>query len=289
MELTALAPFGAEVRGWQPHRDLGDDELRFLREALATHVLLVFRGHPIPTHEELARFALRFGEVAAAGEMYGIELAQREVLEVSNELDERGKERGVAGSGAIPWHTDYSFQARAAKETFLEAYRLPPSGGPQTCFMNMYAAYEALPASRQARLDGMVARHTLWAASAYASPDDDPDEREARTRQANPDLRYPDDGSGVLHPVVRSHPDTGRKALYVSSFVREFEGVPEDQGRALLDALLRHAESLGQCYCHTWQVGDLVLSDQVGTVHRRGTVFARDARTMRQLSTLLPA
>jgi taurine dioxygenase/pentalenolactone F synthase len=289
MDLSPLAPFGAEVQGWDPTRDLADAELEFVRGALAAHVVLVFRGHAVPTHEQLARFAQRFGEVAAAGEMYGIELAQREVLEVSNELDATGKEKGVAGSGTIPWHTDYSFQRRAAQETFLEAYKLPPSGGPQTCFLDMYDAYETLPADLQARIDGLVARHTLFAAGAYATPDVDPDERAARERQANPALHYPDDGSGAPHPVVMVHPLTGRRALYVSSFVQRFDGVDHDEGRALLDTLLRHADQRERCYCHSWQLGDLVLSDQVGTVHKRGLVRANEARTMRQMSTLLPA
>ncbi|HEV8297580.1 MAG TPA: TauD/TfdA family dioxygenase [Acidimicrobiales bacterium] len=289
MDLTPLAPFGAEVRGWDPSRDLTDAEVGYVRDALAAHVLLCFRGHPVPTHAELARFALRFGDVAAAGEMYGIELAQREVLEVSNELNEQGKEKGVAGSGSIPWHTDYAFHPRPAKETFLEAYKLPPGGGPQTCFLDMYDAYETLPDELRSRVEGLVARHTLWAAGAYASADVDPEERAARERQVNPDLHYPDDGAGVPHPVVMTHPRTGRRSLYVSSFVRAFDGVEHEEGRALLDALIVHADQPQRHYCHTWQLGDLVVSDQLGTVHKRGLVRANEPRTMRQMSTLLPA
>jgi alpha-ketoglutarate-dependent taurine dioxygenase len=289
MELMPLKPFGVELRGWDPSRELTDDDLAFIRDALYRHVLVVFRGHPVPTNAELARFALRFGDVAAAGEMYGIELEQREVLQVSNELNADGKEKGVAGSGSIPWHTDYSFQQRAAKETVLEAFKLPPSGGPQTCFLNMYDAYETLPDDLRERIEGLVARHTLHAAGQYASPDVDPDEREARARQANPALHYPDDGSGVPHPVVMPHPETGRRSLYVSSFVQRFDGVPEDDGRALLDALIAHADQPHRRYCHSWQLGDLILSDQVGTVHSRGLVRAAETRTMRQLSTLIPA
>jgi alpha-ketoglutarate-dependent taurine dioxygenase len=288
MELVALSPFGAEVRGWHPGRELGHDELAFLRRALHTHVLLVFRGHPVPTHAELARFALQFGEVAAVAELYGgIEVVHDDVLHVSNELDAQGREKGVAGSGAIPWHADYSFRRRAAKETFLEAYRLPPSGGPQTCFLDMYDAYETLPDDLRMRIDHLVGRHTLHAASAYVTSDIDPDEREARARQANPELRYPDDGSGAPHPAVMTHPETGRRALYVSAFVQRFDGVPDDESRALVQALLDHADRPQRRYCHTWRLGDLVVSDQVGTVHKRGTVRASEPRTMRQLSTLL--
>ena len=284
-----LKPFGVELRGWDPARELSDDDLAFIRDALHRNVIVVFRGHPVPTNQELARFALRFGDVAPAGEMYGIELEQREVLQVSNELNADGKEKGVAGSGSIPWHTDYSFQVRAAKETVLEAFKLPPSGGPQTCFLNMYDAYETLPDSLRERIDGLVARHTLHAAGQYSSPDVDPAEQEARARQANPNLHYPDDGAGVPHPVVMPHPETGRRSLYVSSFVQRFDGLPADEGRALLDALLAHADQPQRRYCHSWQLGDMILSDQIGTVHSRGLVRAAEPRTMRQLSTLIPA
>jgi alpha-ketoglutarate-dependent taurine dioxygenase len=280
--------FGAEVREWDPNRALTADEQLTLRAALCDHVLLLFRGHERPTHAQLAAFAGSFGELAAAGDMYGIRLEERAVLEVSNELDERGYEKGVAGSGTIPWHTDYSFMERPAQETFLEAYVLPPSGGPPTCFCDMYAAYDALPASLRARVDGLVARHTLHAAANYASPVD-PDERAARERQANPELHYPDDGRGVPHAVVMRHPASGRPALYVSSFVASFDGVEPDEGRALLDELLALATVPERVYCHRWELGDLVVFDTVGTVHSRGLVRASEPRTMRQLSTLLPA
>lgn len=291
MECTPLEPFGAEVRGWDPART-DDAVARELRALLAEHHVLVLRGHRVPTGPELARLGFAFGAVAPAADLYtGIAFDQREILHVSNELDAQGREKGVAGSGAIPWHNDYAFRPDAAKETILDAYRLPADGGPCTCFLDMYAAYDALDDDVRTRIDGLVGRHTLHAAGNYASPDTDTDdaERAARARQHNPDLTYPDDGSGAPHPVVRAHPETGRRALYVSAFVREFDGVAYDEGRALLDALLVHADVASRHYCHRWQPGDIVISDQVGTVHKRGAVRADAGRTMRQMSTLLPA
>jgi alpha-ketoglutarate-dependent taurine dioxygenase len=283
------APFGAMVTGWEPAKPLDDDDLLLVRDALHRSRLLVFRGHPVPTNEELTDLAARFGELAPASELYGIALDAPKVLKVSNELDERGYEQGAAGSGSIPWHTDYAFMERPAKETFLEAFRLPPGGGPQTCFCDMYAALQALPSELRTRVDGLVGRHTLMAAAYYGTADADPAERDARSRQANPDLRYPDDGAGVPHPVVVRHPETGQEALYVSSFVDRFDGVDFEEGRALLDELLRRAVTPERTYGHSWQVGDLVVFDTVGTVHARGLVKAAEPRTMRQMSTLVAA
>lgn len=288
MQIEPIRPFGAVVRGWDP-ASTTDDVATALRAALAEHHVLVLRGQRAPTGDELARLGFAFGDVAPAADLYtGIAFDRREILHVSNELDAQGRETGVAGSGAIPWHNDYAFRDDAAKETFLEAYRLPADGGPPTCFLDMYAAYDALPAALRHRVDGLVGRHTLHAAGAYgAPPAGDEHERAARARQANPDLTYPDDGRGAPHPVVRAHPETGRKALYVSAFVRDFDGVPHEEGRRLLDDLLRHADRPERHYCHRWQPGDLVISDQVGTVHKRGSVRADAGRTMRQMSTLL--
>ena len=287
MQLEALAPFGAEVRGWDPSGTSPDDA-QFLRRSLAQHHVLVLRGHRVPTGPELARLGFVFGPVAPAADLYtGIAFDQREILHVSNELDEQGREKGAAGSGAIPWHNDYAFRADAAKETLLEAFRLPADDGPSTCFLDMYAAYDTLPEPLRARVEGLIGRHTLHAAGAYAAVDTDATERAARAKQANTDIVYPDDGAGAPHPVVHIHPETGRRALYVSAFVREFDGVPYDDGRALLDALLTHADQPSRRYCHHWVLGDIVISDQVGTVHSRGLVRADAGRTMRQMSTLL--
>jgi alpha-ketoglutarate-dependent taurine dioxygenase len=291
MEVTPLdAPLAALVRGWEPSRPLSDDESKLLRDSLARHHVLVLRGHPQPTAEELARFANQFGPVAPAGEMYeGLSFEHREVIAVSNELNDKGYERGVAGSGALPWHTDYSFLPTAAKESFLEAMLLPPGGGPNTMFCDLYAAYEALSDEWRARVDNMTAHHTIMAPTGYSQPQGDPDELAVRARQRNPELTYPDDGTGAWHPAVITHPETGRRALYVSQFVSYFKGLDIDESHAIVSELLALATTPERVYSHSWQVGDLVVFDTVGTVHRRDNLRTDQRRTMRQLSTLLAA
>jgi alpha-ketoglutarate-dependent taurine dioxygenase len=291
MDVTALdAPLAAMVRGWDPSRAMTHDEVALLRDSLARHHVLVLRGQPQPTAAELARFANQFGPVAPASDMYeGISFEHHEVMAVSNELNEKGYERGVAGSGSLPWHTDYSFLTTAAKESFLEALLLPPGGGPNTMFCDLYAAYDALSDEWRARLLTMTAHHTLTAASGYSQPQGDPDELIARQRQRNPDLVYPDDGTGAWHPAVITHPETGRRALYVSEFVSHFDGLDVEESRSIVRELLAFATTPERVYSHAWQVGDLIVFDTVGTVHRRDNLRTDQRRTMRQLSTLLAA
>jgi len=292
MDVTPLdAPLAAVVRGWDPSRPLADDEMTQLRDALARHHVIILRGQPQPTAAELARFANHWGPVAPAREMYeGITFEHDEVMAVSNELNEKGYERGVAGSGALPWHTDYSFLATAAKESFLEAMFLPPGGGPNTMFCDLYAAYDALSDEWRARVHRLKAHHTLLAASGYSRPPEgDPDELKARERQRNPELTYPDDGTGAWHPAVITHPETGRTALYVSEFVSHFEGLDIEESRSIVRELLAFATVPERVYSHAWQLGDLVVFDTVGTVHRRDNLRTDQPRTMRQLSTLIAA
>src|SRR5947207_1044728 len=291
MDVTALdAPLAAMVRGWDPSRAMTHDEVALLRDSLARYHVLVLRGQPQPTAAELARFDNQFGPVGPASDMYeGISFEHHEVMAVSNELNEKGYERGVAGSGSLPWHTDYSFLTTAATESFLEALLLPPGGGPNTMFCDLYAAYEALSDEWRARLLTMTAHHTLTAASGYSQPQGDPDELIARQRQRNPDLVYPDDGTGAWHPAVITHPETGRRALYVSEFVSHFDGLDVEESRSIVRELLAFATTPERVYSHAWQVGDLIVFDTVGTVHRRDNLRTDQRRTMRQLSTLLAA
>ncbi len=205
-------PFGGEVRGWDPGRALTDSEMDELRRALRAHVLLVLRGHPQPSNDEFARLGRSFGELFEGGELYGLESDSVDVLRISNELDSDGYEVGYAGSGYLPWHTDYSFRERAAKETLLEAVVLPENG-PRTHWVDTYTAYEQLDPELRERIRGLVARHDPYA-SARHIPEENrggPNSYGART---NPSAHLPYEGKPVPHPLARVHPESGRTALY---------------------------------------------------------------------------
>ena len=156
-------------------------------------------------------------------------------------------------------------------------------------FCDLYGAYDALSDEWRARVHSLRAHHTLTAASGYSTPEGDADELAARNRQRNPELTYPDDGTGAWHPAVMVHPETGRTALYVSEFVSHFEGLDIEESRSIVRELLTFATVPERVYSHAWQVGDLIVFDTVGTVHRRDNLRTDQRRTMRQLSTLIAA
>jgi taurine dioxygenase len=194
---------------------------------------------------------------------------------------------GYAGSGYLPWHTDYSFRERAAKETLLEAVELP-ANGPRTHWVNTYEAYEQLDPTLRTRLTGLIGRHDPYASARHVAEARSSDSA-AYGERMNPSAALPYEGKPVPHPLARTHPESGRTALYVSSFVGAVDTLPDDEARSLVDTLLEHAIRPERTYSHPWQQGDLIVFDTVGTIHSRDD-FRRDAtRSMRQMSTLLPA
>jgi taurine dioxygenase/pentalenolactone F synthase len=288
LEITPIeGPFGAVVRGWDPGRALTESEEAELHGALQTYVLLVLRGHPQPSNQEFARLGRSFGELFAGGALYGLESDSADVLRVSNELDTEGYEVGYAGSGYLPWHTDYSFRERAAKETLLEAVVLP-EGGPRTHWVDTYTAYEQLAPEMRERLRGLVGRHDPYA-SARHIPQAPRGHADSYGERINPNAHLPYEGEAVAHPLARVHPESGRTALYVSTFVSAIEPLPDHEAQELVDTLLEHMLRPEWTYSHEWRTGDLLVFDTVGTVHSRDDFDPSTTRSMRQMSTLLPA
>jgi taurine dioxygenase/pentalenolactone F synthase len=289
LQVTALpdAPFGAQVAGWDPGREPDTELVTALRRALAEHVLLVLRGQRRPSDAELVRFAGAFGPLFDGGELFGVTSATREILQLSSERNALGREAGLAASTPLPWHTDYSYLPVAARETFLEAVRLPAGGGGRTWFCNLYDAWETLPAARRAELSGLVGIHTIKGSGKHLDRSDKAAVR-AHQAQRNLEFSYPGGRVPAFHPVAQCHPETGRSALYVNSLVTGFEGMDEEAGRELLDDLVAHATTPERLYGHAWREGDLIIFDDVGTMHRRDASDPGELRVMRQLSTMLP-
>jgi taurine dioxygenase/pentalenolactone F synthase len=280
------APFGAEVTGWDPGVGPGDELVGEIREALAGHVLLVLRGQRPPSDAELIRFAGAFGPLFDGGELFGITSPTREILRLTSERNDVGVETGPAASTPLPWHTDYSYLPCAAKDTFLEAVQLPGGGGGRTWFCNLYDAWETLPEARRAELDGLVGIHTIKGSGKHLDETHKAATRAHRDRR-NPEFHYPGGRVPARHPVAHRHPDTGRTALYVNSLVAGFEGIEAEEARTLLDELMAHATRPERVYGHAWRPGDLIVFDDVGTMHRRDPSSPDEVRTMRQLSTML--
>ncbi len=282
LEITRIAdaPLGAWIRGWDPAEPLDDGDSALIVDALGTHGVLVFRGQRQPTDEELVAFVDHFGEPIKGSEWFRNAGALPEILPVTNVRGRDGTRLGVEGASDLEWHADYSYAATPGKISFLNAVELPAEP-PRTYFCSMYRAFETLDAELQERLRGLRAVHSI--ADYMAEP-----AREFAAKVAR------DDAAGIErpaipeaeHPVVVRHPDTGREILYVSrGITRGIVGMERAASSALLKQLHLHATASDQVYGHDWQIGDLIMFDTLGTMHRRDSWDPTQRRLMRQLST----
>ncbi|NKB58391.1 MAG: TauD/TfdA family dioxygenase [Alphaproteobacteria bacterium] len=183
---------------------------------------------------------------------------------VSN-LDAEGTPSGAVKS--TQWHSDKSFRPAPSMATILHAVTLPPDGG-DTCFANMYAAYDALPEAEKKALDGVQTVHS-WELS---RENIGRVMSEAEKRDAPP----------MTHPLVRVHPDTGRKGLFMGMHASHLEGLPIDEGRARIEALEAHATQPQFVYRHHWREGDVLMWDNRCLLHHADTNFdaARHPRVL---------
>ena len=292
------APLGALVFGWNPKSELSPDDEQIIRRALQRHQVLVFRDHAPPADRELVRFAGRFGDLIKGSEWFGDIDPVAEILRVNNLVGADGVAEGTGASAALEWHADYSYVPTVGKESFLEAVEIPAHNPPQTCFANQYAAFAGLPRALADRLRTLYAFHSI---TGYGNGGDQDlqisggaeDDRNFRAsfkakkaRNARLGVSRPPIPQAV-HPVILRHPDTGREILYVSKGItRSIVGLPPDESSALLKELAAHSTRPDNVYAHDWQVGDLVMFDTLGTLHRRDAWDPSARRVMRQLSTL---
>ena len=181
---------------------------------------------------------------------------------VFSHLGKDGKPNSKAAldnPGNFFWHTDASYMQRPASTTLLYAIDIPPSGG-DTQFANMHAGYDALSAEMKQRIEGLRAVHS-WEQSRYNSG--------SRAASADEIAAAPP----VAHPLVRVHPKTGRKGLYLGNHTSHIEGMPIEEGRALLRELLEHTTQPEFIYRHKWRVGDIVIWDNRSLLHKASDDF----------------
>jgi taurine dioxygenase len=252
---------GAEIVGIDLSGPLGDNVFGQLRQAwLDAGGFMVVRGQRLSSEAHIA-FSRRFGPLfGAPGEPPLQDTVSRylhpkhpEIYRVSNKV-EGGAAMGRARAGTY-WHSDVSFRERPAAASILNAIELPPVGG-DTLFADMTAAYEGLSDAMRERLLPLKAEHD-WAVA-------------AATQYAQPIVVATDlqGGNRAVHPVVRSHGDTGRKSLYVNpGFTAGLVGFAADESRALLGFLYAHATRPEFVYRHRWLAGDVVLWDNRSLMH----------------------
>lgn len=253
------APLGAEVLGLHLGRPLADHDFARIHRAHLDHHVLVFRDQRITPAQQVA-FSRRFGPLQKHV-LYQFALPDEpEVLVVSN-IRENGKPIGLGDAGSF-WHSDLSYKEKPSLGSLLHAQELPSEGG-DTLFANMHLAWDTLPAHLKSAVAGLRAEHTYLAR--YA-------ELQARSPwRPNLTPQQVAEVKPVHHPVVRTHPETGRKALFVSEhFTTRIVGLPDDESAELLQALFAHSVRPEHIYVHRWAPHDLVFWDNRSVIHLAG-------------------
>jgi taurine dioxygenase len=253
------APLGAEILGLDLNRPLSQRAFQRIHTAHLEHHLLVFRDQRITPRQQVD-FSRRFGPLQIHV-LRNFQLPSNpEVLIISNIIED-GKPIGLGDAGHF-WHSDLSYKETPSLGSMLHAQELPAEGG-DTLFANMHLAWDTLPAALRHAVQGLRAEHSYLA-------------QYEELRRRNP-YRPPltqaqiDEVRPVLHPVVRTHPETGRRALFVSEhFTTRIIGIPEGESRALLDELFAHSVKPEHIYRHRWAPHDMVFWDNRSLMHLAG-------------------
>jgi taurine dioxygenase len=255
------------------------DERTFaeIEQAFHDNTVIYFRGQQLSNERHIA-FSRRFGELEIHVLKRFLLPDHAEIMLISNVKDENGENIGLADAG-FTWHTDVSYLKRPSRCTLLYAKEVPYRDGKalgDTLFTNTIAAYEALSETMKRRLAGLQAIHRY----------------SARTRVANsprPKLtqKQLDETPDVVHPIVRTHAWTGRKSLYVTAGeCIGIEGLPDDEGVALIEELHAHCLRPQFQYRHKWRVGDLLMWDNAASMHLAICDYALPERRLMHRTTV---
>ena len=252
---------GATVSGVDLRQDLSRADFGTILRALGEHGVLCFPGQALEA-ADLRRFSTRFGDLQVLKNIPHHEPGMPEVTILSN-VKVDGKLIGAPDAGQS-WHTDMSYSTTIGFVNILSAFQVPMRdgrvlGGPE--FTNTQAAAADLPKDMVDRLSGMTATHDIeyyWEYMRREKGSNRPPLTEEQKRQRPP----------VHHPVLLTHPITGRKVIYVNpGFTTRIDGLPERESADLLQHLLDHVMRDKYRYVHEWTVGDLLLWDHIGTWH----------------------
>ncbi|NKB57581.1 MAG: TauD/TfdA family dioxygenase [Alphaproteobacteria bacterium] len=264
---------GAEITGPDLSQPIDAATKDTIYRALLDHHVLVFRNQSL-TKEQQGRFAQNYGELESHvgrlrnGKRYPI------INNITNVDPDGNLVPEAVNRGPNHWHTDKSYHAKPSAITMLHALEVPSRGG-ETLFVNMRRAYQALPPDLKTQVDGLTAEHS-WEAN----------RRNVGETPATPDQvreRPP-----VTHPVVRTHPDTGTRALYIGTHIDFFHGMPRAESDALMKTLMDHATQPRFRYDHAWRTGDLVMWDNRSLMHRGNTNYAMaDERRVLQRTVII--
>jgi alpha-ketoglutarate-dependent 2,4-dichlorophenoxyacetate dioxygenase len=270
--------FAVQINGIDLRAPISDAQLRGFRAAIDRHAVAVIHHDSAFTDEQHIGFTRRLGPLQKMKMLTMVgnsttRLSSLELIDVGN-IDVDGKllpdddRRRAYGRGNMLWHSDVTFDTNRATLSLLAAHRIPPSGA-DTQFADMRSAYDDLPEAMKKKIASLKAEHSVWYSRALAGMDDVTDAEKA-TRPPS------------QHPLVHTHPGSGRKVLYLAAHASHIVGWPVDEGRALLAELTAHATQPKYVYTHKWQLHDLLIWDNLQTMHRAtpfdDTVYPRDMR-----------
>jgi alpha-ketoglutarate-dependent 2,4-dichlorophenoxyacetate dioxygenase len=253
--------FAAELGDVDLSRPLDASEVAAIKAAFAQYAVLIFPEQQLSQDQHLD-FAKHFGPLETTIALFRkdtklrlrAEFADVSNLSPDNEVWGKDSRQRMFQLGNRLWHTDSSFKLLPALASLLYARSIPPIGG-HTEFTDERAAYDALSDATKRRLDSLVAEHSIFTSRARLGFSNFSDEE----RQGLPP---------VPQVLVRTIPESGRKALYLASHAGRILGMPEQEGRALIDELVAHATQRQFVYTHRWRVHDLVIWDNRCTMHR---------------------
>jgi len=268
--------FAGEVSGVDITRPLAPDEVKAIDAGMDAYAVLVFH-HQALTDEQQMAFTLNFGalENARGGNITKPEdrrlpAGMNDVSNIAKDgrLHERDSRTRLFNLGNMLWHSDSSYRAIPAKYSLLSARVVNPKGG-NTEFADMRAAYDALDAETKAEIEDLVCEHSLLHSRGSLGQADFTEEERALFRP-------------VRQRLVRTHPSTGRKSLYLSSHAGAIIGMPMPEARVLLRDLTEHATQPAFVYGHRWRPFDFVMWDNRRTMHRVRRYDESQPRDMRR-------
>ena len=277
MTIRQIGPcFAGEVEGLDLKQPLSAEQVAAVHAGMDEYAVLVFREQTLDDGQQLA-FSKSLGELEHA---IGTSLRELEdyrlpttFADVSN-LDKENKpfaredRRRLFAIGNQLWHSDSSFKTTPAKYSILHAHAIPSKGG-NTEFADMRAAYDALDEDTKARIEDLVCEHSQLYSRGRIGFSDFTDEERERFKP-------------VRQVLVRVHPVTGRKSLYLASHAGGIVGWPVPEAAIYLQDLIEHANQRQFVHAHEWRVGDLVMWDNRQTMHRARPFPAEEPRDMRR-------
>ncbi len=272
--------FVAEISGVDVAQPLKPTDRQTIEDAINRYAVVVFRGQTLDDEKQVA-FAGNFGPIeSSALKLRHRDIKHRiessQVADISN-LDGDGNvmkpdaRRRLDGLANRLWHTDASFRAVPGALSMLYAHVIPEEGG-DTEFADMRAAYDALPEAKKKELEGLVAEHSIW-----------------RSREQLGVVQYTAEERASLPPVpqrvVRTHPGSHRKTLYLAAHASHILGLPVADGRLIILDLIEHATQPRFVHAHRWAKGDLVIWDNRCTMHRARPFDTTRVRDLRRVTT----